>query len=77
MRKAYCIEVDELDVGRVIDGLEIRAAPWEQTAKFHLSGKTYADFIVDKCREAAEAEKIAAHYRSIISKIIGQRNAQS
>ena len=77
MWKKYRIELDALDLGQILDGLEVRAEAWEKTAEFHRSGKTPDDFLVEECRDAAEAENIAAHYRSIIGKILTQRNAQS
>ena len=74
MRK-FTIELDDFDLGQVLDGLEARAAIWEKTAEFHCAGK--ADVIIEECRDEAEAEKIAADYRSIITKIRNQREAQS
>jgi hypothetical protein len=74
MRK-YNIELDEFDLGQVLDGLESRAVAWEKTATFHHTGA--ADVFVEECRDAEEAEKIAAHYRSIIHKIEKQREARS
>ena len=73
----YRIELDELDLGQVLDGLEVRAAAWEKTAVYHRTGQSPPDMIVEECRDADEAEKIATHYRSIISKICKQREAQS
>jgi hypothetical protein len=74
MRK-FKIELDDFDLGQVLDGLEARAVIWEKTAEFHRTGE--ADAPIEECRDAAEAEKIAAHYRSIISKIRNQREAQT
>jgi hypothetical protein len=74
MRK-YTIELDELDLGQLLDGLESRAVAWEKTAEFHRKGEV--DVIVEESRDAEEAEKIGAHYRSIIDKIEKQREAQS
>lgn len=76
MRK-FRIELDELDLGQIIDGLEMRAEAWETTAAYHRSGESRAGLLVEECRGAEEAEKIAAHYRSIIAKIREQREAQS
>ena len=73
MRK-YRIELDEFDLGQLLDGLESRAAIWEKTAKYHRTGES--DVFIEECRDAEEAERIAAHYRSIISKIRNQREAQ-
>jgi len=74
MRK-FTIELDDFDLDQVLDGLEARAVIWEKTAEYHRSGE--ADVIVEECRDEAEAQKIAAHYRSIIGKIREQREAQS
>ena len=74
MRK-FTIELDAFDLGQVLDGLEERALCWEKTAEFRRTGE--ADIVIEECSDAAEAEKIAAHYRSIIRKIRNQREAQS
>ena len=73
MRK-FRIELDEFDLGQILDGLEARASIWEKTAEFHRTGN--ADVVIEECRDEAEANKLAAHYRSIISKIRSQRQAQ-
>jgi hypothetical protein len=77
MRKVYRIELDEFDLGQLIDGLEVRAEAWEKTADYYRTGEVPDDFIVEECHGAEEAKKIAAHYRSIIAKILTQRGAQS
>jgi hypothetical protein len=74
MRK-YKIELDDFDLGQVLDGLEMRAAAWENTAKYHRTGES--GVIVEEGRDAEEAEKISRHYRSIIVKIRKQREEQS
>lgn len=76
MQKIYRIELDDFDLGQLLDGLEARAEAWEKTADYHRTGESPADFIVEECNDADEAEKILAHYRSIISKIQKQREAQ-
>jgi hypothetical protein len=77
MRKTYRIELDDLDLGQLLDGLDARAAAWEKTAGYHRTGESPAGFMVEECNDADEAGRIAAHYRSIISKIQNQREAQS
>jgi hypothetical protein len=72
MRK-FKIELDDFDLGQVLDGLESRAVAWEKTAEFHRAGES--DVVVEECRDAEEAGKIAAHYRSIIANIRRQRGA--
>jgi len=73
MRK-YKLELDDFDLGQLLDGLETRAVIWENTAEFHRTGES--DTVIEECRDAEEAEKIAAHYRSIIAKVRTQREAQ-
>jgi hypothetical protein len=70
----FKIELDDFDLGQVLDGLEARVVAWEKTAQFHRSGES--DVVVEECRDGAEAAKIAAHYRSIIVKIHAQREKQ-
>ena len=77
MQKTFSIELDDCDLGQLLDGLEARAVAWEKTAEYHRTGESPADFIVEECNGADEDENISAHYRSIISKIQKQREAQS
>lgn len=76
MRK-FKIELNEFDLGQMLDGLEVRATAWEKTAIYHRTRNSTSDFPVEECRDAEEAEKIANHYRSIIDQIRKQREAQS
>ena len=77
MRKSYTIRLDSLDLGQLLDGLELRAESWERTAEYLRSGYIAGDFIVEECCKPEEADDIAAHYRSIISKIREQTEAQA
>ena len=76
MQKIYRIQINAYDLGQLLDGLKARAEAWEKTADYHRTGHSPPDFIVEECNDADEANKIAAHYRSIISKIQKQREAQ-
>lgn len=77
MKRNYRIELDDHDLGQLLDGLEARAEAWKKTADYHRTGQSPPDFIVEECNDGDEADKIAAHYRSIIAKIQKQREAQS
>ena len=77
MKKTYHIELDDFDFGQALDGLEIRAEAWEKTATYLRTGESPPAFIVEECSDVDEAAKIAAHYRSIISKIHEQMEGQS
>ena len=77
MSKTYRIELNDLDLGQLLDGLETRAEAWEKTANYHRRGESPPDFIVEECNDAHEADGIASHYRSIIAKIRKQREEQT
>jgi hypothetical protein len=61
MSKTYLIRLEENDLGQLLDGLESRAEAWERTANYHRTGESPADFIVEECNDADEAENISAH----------------
>jgi len=78
MAKIYRINLDGTDLGQLVDGLESRAESWERTAEY-LRTETMPDgefFLVEECSKLEEADDIAAHYRSIITKIREQMETQ-
>jgi hypothetical protein len=78
MAITYRMELNDLDLGQLLDGLEGRAKSWERTADY-LRTETMAEdesFTVEECSKPQEADAIAAHYRSIIRKIESQMEAQ-
>lgn len=79
MAKDYRIELDALDLGQLLDGLEARAESWQKTAEYLRAGEMPDDelFIIEECSDAEEANGIAEHYRSIIGKIRQQMEVQS
>lgn len=77
MEKTYTITLSDFDLGQAMDGLEVRAAAWEDTARYLRTGESPdALFITEECRDAEEAEKIAGHYRRVIESIARQIAAQ-
>ena len=78
MAKTYRIELDDLDLGQTLDGLELRAESWERTADYLRHEKTPDGefFIVEESHKPEEADGIASRYRSIIAKIRSQMKAQ-
>jgi len=78
MRKSYTIKLDSLDLGQLLDGLDIRAEAWEKTALYLRRGMLPEDefFMVEECSKPEEADDIAQHYRSIADKIRQQMEAQ-
>jgi len=78
MAQTYRIDLDELDLGQILDGMEIRAESWERTAEYLRTQKMPdGDFFpVEECSKPEEADVIAEHYRSIVGKIRRQMEAQ-
>ena len=78
MAKTYHIELDDLDLGQLLDGLEIRAESWERTADYLRTGAMAEGevFAIEECSKPEEADCIAKSYRSIISKISSQVEVQ-
>lgn len=76
MNKTYSLELDDFDLDQLLDGLESRAEAWERTADYHRTGESPVDFVVEECNNADEADAIANHYRSILTKIRDQRDKQ-
>lgn len=78
MAKIYRIELDDLDLGQLLDGLESRAESWEKTADYlrteEMPGGDF--FLIEECSDPKEADGIAEHYRSIIGKIQKQMEEQ-
>ena len=76
MARTYRLELDDRDLGQLLDGLAMRAESWERTAEYLRSGYVAGDKIVEECSKPEEADAIATHYRSIIRKIHEQMEAQ-
>jgi hypothetical protein len=78
METTYRIELDGLDLGQALDGLEMRAESWERTAEYLRTERMPEGefFIVEECHNAGEADDIAKRYRSIINKIRSQMESQ-
>lgn len=78
MVKRYRIELDEHDVGQLLDGLESRAESWRRTAEY-LRTEEMPDgefFIIEECSDEEEAEELAAYYEAIIKNIRSQMEVQ-
>lgn len=74
--KEYVIRLTGLDLGQLIDGLEVRATAWRKTAHYLQTGESPDDFIIEECRDAEEAVKIAEHYERILAKVVEQMKGQ-
>jgi hypothetical protein len=78
MAKSYRIELNDLDIGQLLDGLRLRAESWERTADYLRTETMPAGeiFLIEECSKPEEADAIAEHYRSIIGTIERQMEAQ-
>jgi hypothetical protein len=78
MGRKFLIELNHNDLGQLLEGLEMRAESWEQTAHYLLCGELPEDgfFLAEECHNPKEATAIADHYRQIISKIRSQVDTQ-
>ena len=78
MAKTYRIELDEHNLGQLLDGLEIRAESWKRTADYLRTGEMPDGelFLTEDCSDEEEAVGLAARYQAIIKNIRGQMEEQ-
>jgi hypothetical protein len=71
-------KLTDLELGQILDGLEIRAESWARTAEYLRTEKLPDGefFIVEECSKLNEAEGIAKLYRSIVRKTRSHMEAQ-
>lgn len=74
--KEYVIRLNGLDIGQVIDGLEVRADAWRMTANYLKTGEAPEGFVIEECDDAEEARKLEGHYRRIIGTLMEQMEGQ-
>ena len=75
--KEYVIRVNGFDLGQMLDGLEVRARSWRDTATFLQTGVVSSlDFLAEECWNAAEAMQLAKHYEHIVTRLREQRAQQ-
>lgn len=77
MEKDYVIRLSAFDLGQLINGLEVRHRAWRDTAAYLRTGDVpSADFVMEECRDAEEAERLAGHYERIMDRILVQQREQ-
>ncbi|MEO7700323.1 MAG: hypothetical protein ABIZ04_13955 [Opitutus sp.] len=77
MGKLVTIRLESIDIGQLLDGLRCRSEAWRGTAEYMDTGySVLKDFIIEECRDAEEARKIAAHYDRIMATIEAQVEGQ-
>ncbi len=78
MAKTYRIELDEHELGQILDGLWVRMDSWRRTGEYFRTGGTQKGelFLIEECRDEEEADGIACYYEAIIKNIQCQMEAQ-
>jgi hypothetical protein len=77
MGRLFTIRLESIDLSQLIDGLRCRSEAWHGTVEYMETGyNAREDFIIEECRDAEEARKIAAHYDRIVATIEAQVEAQ-
>ncbi|MBK9420958.1 MAG: hypothetical protein IPN44_07880 [Flavobacteriales bacterium] len=75
--KEYIIRLNAFDLGQLLDGLEVRARAWRDTANYLETGEASSpDFVAEECNDTAEAHKLAEHYEWIIALVLEQQTQQ-
>lgn len=75
--KDYVISLNDFDLGQLIDGLEVRARAWRDTATYLRTGEAHCeDFVMEECRDAEKAERLAEHFEQIMDSILAQQQEQ-
>lgn len=64
------IKLSVIDLGQVLDAIDLRTDAWEATAQVMRGERT--DVLIEECNDADEAEKLAAHYRRIAEDVRAQ-----
>src|SRR5436190_12254022 len=77
MRKSFLTSLASDDVGKILDGLEIRKNAWRDTALFlEIGTMPNGGFLMEECSNSEEARHLEQRYEEIISRIVKQRDAQ-
>lgn len=68
--------LDSLMVGQILDALEVRREAWEKTSAWFRGELNDPFFAIEECRDAEEADEIAAYYLEIECEIRAQMRSQ-
>ncbi|MCL4281811.1 MAG: hypothetical protein KJZ58_06060 [Flavobacteriales bacterium] len=75
--KEYIIRLNGFELGQLLDGLEVRARAWRDTAIYLETGEASSpDFVAEACNDDTEARKLAEHYERIIALVLEQQTQQ-
>jgi len=74
--RTYTINLNSLDLGQMLDGIEQRALSYRNTEHYHAFGETLSDDVVEEVTDADEARQIAEHFERIMSTVQAQMDEQ-
>jgi hypothetical protein len=79
MGNTFRIELNDLDLGHLLEGLRTRSESWERTAEY-LRTETMSEgefFVVEECSKPEEVDNIPEHHCSITQTFESQMGAKS
>ncbi len=69
MNRIVTLSLPALDVGQILDALNIRMEQWAYTADYLRTGRISKPYPIEECSDADEAQRLADYYGSIIRSI--------
>ena len=69
MNETINLSLPALDVGQILDALQIRMEKWAYTAEYLKTGHISKPYCIEECSSADEAQRLADCYGSIIRSI--------
>ena len=74
--RTYTINLNSLDLGQMLVGIEQRAFSYRNTENYHAFGEASSDDIVEEVTDADEARQIAEHFERIMAAVQAQMDEQ-
>ena len=69
MNETINLSLPALDVGQILDALNIRMEKWAYTADHLRTGRIAESYPIEECSDSDEAQRLADCYASIIRSI--------
>jgi hypothetical protein len=77
MNETVNLSLPALDVGQILDALQIRMEAWSYTADYLKTGRITESYPIEECSDVDEAQRLADYYASIIKSIEEQAGLAS
>lgn len=69
MKEVINLNLPSLDVGQILDALQIRREAWAYTADYLRTGRVTESYTIEECSDAEEAQRLADYYARIMKSI--------